>query len=205
MRLHAGCYELMGFKVVDKGGIAKYYCYVVLVFGFKVAAQVLGRVLKPVMNFLIQNGIPVTLYIDDGLLVGPSKDRVMRRYRFALDVFNKAGLLISFEKSSLPEDPSTKVEFLGVCIDTESMCVYAPPQKIKDLREVISIVQRVRSVPVRTRAFQPSSFHAWLWKSLSDPRYLWAPGLYPFRSVRFLISLDGSGASWSFLATHGPL
>jgi hypothetical protein len=126
VRLHAGSYELMGFKVVDKGGIAKYYCYVVLVFGFKVAAQMLGRVMKPVMNFLIQNGIPVTLYIDDGLLVGPSKDRVIRRYRFALDFFNKAGLLISFEKSSLPEDASTKVEFLGVCIDTESMCVYAP-------------------------------------------------------------------------------
>jgi hypothetical protein len=151
-RLHAGSYELMGLKVVDKGGIARYYCYVVLVFGFKIAAQVLGRVLKPVMSFLIQNGIPVTLYIDDGLLVGPSKDRVIRSYRFALDVFNKAGLLISFEKSSVPEEASMKVVFLGVCIDTESMCVHASPQKIKDLREVVSIVQRVRSVPVRKLA-----------------------------------------------------
>jgi hypothetical protein len=53
VRLHAGSYELMGFKVVDIGGIARYYCYVVLVFGFKIAAQVLGRVLKPVMSFLI--------------------------------------------------------------------------------------------------------------------------------------------------------
>jgi hypothetical protein len=94
----------------------------------------------------------VTLYIDDGLLVGPSKDRVIRRYRFALDVFNKAGLLISFEKSSVPKDASTKVVFLGVCINTESMCAHASPQKIKDLREVISIVQRVRSVPVRKLA-----------------------------------------------------
>jgi hypothetical protein len=82
------------------------------------AAQVLGCVLMPVISFLIQNGIPVTLYIDDGLLVGPSKDRVMRRYRFALDVFNKAGLLINFEKSTVPEDASTKVIFLGVFINT---------------------------------------------------------------------------------------
>jgi hypothetical protein len=84
--------------------------------------------------------------------VGPSKDRVIRRYRFALEVFNKAGLLISFKKLSVPEDASTKVVFLGVCIDTESMCVHASLQKIKDLREVISIVQRVRSVPVRKLA-----------------------------------------------------
>jgi hypothetical protein len=91
VRLHPSSYELMGFKVGDEEGTITYYCYVVLVFGFKVAAQVLGRVLKPVISFLIQNGIPVTLYIDDGLLVGPSKARVVRRYKFTLDVFDKAG------------------------------------------------------------------------------------------------------------------
>jgi hypothetical protein len=55
-----------------------------------------------VISFLIQNGIPVTLYIDDGLLVGPSKARVVGRYKFALDIFDKAGILISFEKSPSP-------------------------------------------------------------------------------------------------------
>jgi hypothetical protein len=153
VRLHADSYELMGFKVVDKGGITRYVCYVVLVFGFKIPAQVLGCVLKLVVSFLIQNGIPVTLYIDDGLLVGPSKDRVIRRYRSALDVFNKAGLLINFEKSSVPEDASTKVVFLGVCIDTEGMCVHASFQKVKDLREAIAVMLRVYgSIPVRKLA-----------------------------------------------------
>jgi hypothetical protein len=104
---------------------------------------VLGRVLKPVVSFLIQNGIPVTLYINDGLLVGPSKDRVMRRYRFALDVFDKAGLLINFEKSKVPEDASTKVVFLGVLIDTLGMCIHASVQKIKLLREAIANMLRV--------------------------------------------------------------
>jgi hypothetical protein len=106
-----------------------------------------------VISFLIQNGIPVTLYIDDGLLVGPSKARVIRRYKFALDVFDKAGLLISFEKSSLPEDASTRVEFLGVCIDTERMCVFTSSQKIVDLRAIVAAVLRSRgSVPVRKLA-----------------------------------------------------
>jgi hypothetical protein len=153
VRLHACSYELMGFKVIDERGIIKYYCYVVLVFGFKVAAQILGRVLKPVMSFLIQNGILVTLYIDDGLLVGPSKARVMRRYKFALGVFDKASLLISFEKLSLPEDSSTKVEFLGVCIYTECMCVFTSLQKILDLKAIVATVLRSRgSIPVRKLA-----------------------------------------------------
>jgi hypothetical protein len=114
IRLHTSIYELMGFMVTYKEGAVTYYCYVVLVFGFKVAPQVLGRVLKPVISFLIQNRIPVVWYLDNGLLVGPSKARVIRRYKFALDVFDKAGLLISFEKSSIPEDASTGVKFLGV-------------------------------------------------------------------------------------------
>jgi hypothetical protein len=159
----------MGFKVTDKEGAVTYYCYVVLVLGFKVAAQVLGRVLKPVISFLIQNGIPVTLYIDDGLLVGPSKARVIRRYEFALDVFDKAGLLISFDKSSLPEDASTWVEFLGVCIDTECMCIFASLQKIVDLRAIVAAA--LRSV----------SWLAWLgnssrWKLHSVLPFWSAPG-----------------------------
>jgi hypothetical protein len=106
-----------------------------------------------VISFLIQNGIPVTLCIDDGLLVGPSKARVIRRYKFALDVFNKAGLLISFEKSSLPEDASTRVEFLGVCIDTERMCIFASLQKIVDLRAIVAVALRsYGSIPVRKLA-----------------------------------------------------
>jgi hypothetical protein len=113
VRLHVDSYELKGFKVVDKKGITRYYYYIVLVFGFIIAAQVLGCVIKPVVSFLIQNGIPVTLYIDDGLLVGPSKDRVMRRYRFALDVFDKAGLLINFEKSTVPEELARRLFFWG--------------------------------------------------------------------------------------------
>jgi hypothetical protein len=153
VRLHADSYKLMGLKVVDTEGVTRYYVYVVLVFRFKSAAQVLGRVLKPVIIFLIQNGIPITLYIDDGLLVGPSKDRVIKRYIFALDVFNKAGLLINIEKSMVPEDANTKVMFLGVFIDTLDMCIHASLQKVKLLREAIDDTLRVHgSIPVQRLA-----------------------------------------------------
>jgi hypothetical protein len=153
IRLHASMYELMGFKVTDKNGVVTYYCYVFLVFGFKVAAQVLGRVLKPVICFLVQNGIPVVLYIDNGLLVGPTKDRVIRRYNFALDIFEKAGLMVSFEKSTIPDDASTSIEFLGVLIDKKRMCVFAAPHKIASLRAVVAGVLRSRgSVEVRKLA-----------------------------------------------------
>jgi hypothetical protein len=103
-----------------------------------------------VISFLIQNGIPVVLYSDNGLLVGPTKARVIRRYKFALDVFDKAVLLISIEKSSVPQDASTCIEFLGVFINTERMCIFASPHKIASLRAVVAVALRCRgSVEVR--------------------------------------------------------
>jgi hypothetical protein len=102
-----------------------------------------------VISFLIQNGIPVVLNIDNGLLVGLSKARIIRRYKFALDVFDMAGLLISIEKLSLPKDASTRVEFLGVFMDTELMCLYASPQKIVSLRAIVAAALPSRgNVPV---------------------------------------------------------
>jgi hypothetical protein len=93
------------------------------------------------------------VYIDDGLFVGPSKDRVIRRYKFALDAFDKAGLMVLFEKSTIPDDASTSIEFIGVLIDTEQMCVFAAPHKIASLRAIVAKIVRSRgSVKVRRLA-----------------------------------------------------
>jgi hypothetical protein len=78
---------------------------------------------------------------------------VIRTYKFALDVFEKAGLMVSFEKSTIPNDASTSSEFLGVLIDTKRMCVFEAPHKIASLRAVVAGVLRSRgSVEVRKLA-----------------------------------------------------
>jgi hypothetical protein len=138
IRLHPSCYELMGFKVNREDGQVAYYCFIVLVFGLKVASQVLGRVLKPLCIFLIQNGVPVIVYIDDGLVVAPSKEKAERRFRFALEVLEKAGFLVSLEKSSKPGDAAKCIHFLGVEINSGAMCVSASADKIAKLREFIA-------------------------------------------------------------------
>jgi hypothetical protein len=91
-------------------------------------------------------------------------------------------------------DASTKVEFFGVCIDTESMCVYAPPQKIKDLREVITIVQRARgSVPVRKLASLVGKLVAL--EVAFGPEILVGTRVMSIQVSEVLTSLDGSGVS----------
>jgi hypothetical protein len=57
--------------------------------------------------------------------------------------------LINFQKLTVPEDASTKVVFLGICINTEGMCVHASFFKVKDLREAIAVMLGVYgSIPV---------------------------------------------------------
>jgi hypothetical protein len=61
--------------------------------------------------------------------------------------------MVSFEKSTIPNDASTRVEFLGVLIDTEWMCVFAAPHKIASLSAIVAeIVQSRVSVKVRRLA-----------------------------------------------------
>jgi hypothetical protein len=133
VQLYSSMYELMGFQVKQLYGVVKYYCFVVLVFGLKVAAQVLGRVMKPVCTFLLQNENLMVLYIDDGWIVGPSKERTIARYKFALDTLKKAGLTVSIEKSCAPEDASQQMKYLGVIIDLSKMYILAPAEKIATL------------------------------------------------------------------------
>jgi hypothetical protein len=79
--------------------------------------------MKPVFTFLIQNGIPIALYINDGCIVGPWKERTIARYKFALDTLKKAGLTVSVEKSSAPEDASQRMKYLGVIIRTPESAI----------------------------------------------------------------------------------
>jgi hypothetical protein len=148
--LHPSVYQLMGFQVKQLDGSIKYYYFVVLVFGLKVAAQILGWVLKPVIIFLLQNGIPIVVYIDDGRLRGPTKERTIQWYKFVLDVLDKAGLTISMEKSSKPDGTAQQMEYLGVIIDSNLMCVSASEEKIARLRsKVAETVASLRSMPVK--------------------------------------------------------
>jgi hypothetical protein len=71
-RLSPESYKYVGF-CVDSGAGEEFYCFCVLVFGLKPAGQILGRLLKPVLVFLAQQGIWLSVYIDDGRGLAVSK------------------------------------------------------------------------------------------------------------------------------------
>jgi hypothetical protein len=152
LALHPAYYELMGFKV-KRDGKTRYFVFIVLVFGMKVASQALARMLKPVCTFLTQNGVPIVLYVDDGRITGPTKAEAGRRFQFALDTLEKAGWQISIEKTFTLDQASTRVEFLGMEIDSASMRVHAPKGKLRLIKESLgNVIKARKAMPVRNLA-----------------------------------------------------
>jgi hypothetical protein len=68
-------------------------------------------------------------------------------------VLDKAGLTILVEKSSKPDGAAQRMEYLGVIIDSNLMCVSASEEKIARLKsKVAETVASRRSMPVKDLA-----------------------------------------------------
>jgi hypothetical protein len=84
VRLHPSSYQLVGFSIPGKRGEDEtYYVYVILVFGLRTAAQVLGRLLKPLNSSLAEEGVALLVYVDDGLTTAASKAKADADYERA--------------------------------------------------------------------------------------------------------------------------
>jgi hypothetical protein len=81
IRLHPESYDLVGFCVVSADSKEEFYHYVVLVFGLAPAGQVLGRVMRPLLRFLTEQGVRSMVYVDDGREAASTKAKANRLLR----------------------------------------------------------------------------------------------------------------------------
>jgi hypothetical protein len=160
VRLSPDSYKYVGFSV-DFDGVDKFYMFVVLVFGLKPAGQVLGRLVKPLISFVVASGGRLSVYIDDGRGLAKSKEKADEDYALVLCAFASAGFSVSAAKSDAVGDADRSKEYLGFIIDSESMSVAVPGHKLERVlsafdsfllspwhscREVASIVGRLCSL-----------------------------------------------------------
>jgi hypothetical protein len=74
--------------------------------------------LKPVLVFLAQQGILLSVYIDDGRGLAGSKAKADDDYTLVVCILESAGLSISASKSDGPGESATSKEYLGFIVDT---------------------------------------------------------------------------------------
>ncbi|KNC71912.1 hypothetical protein SARC_15542 [Sphaeroforma arctica JP610] len=108
-----------------------------------------GRVRRVVRS----QGIRIILYVDDLLLLG--RPHVIRRHKTFIDaLINKLGLVFAPGKGNWDDDPTSRLDYLGVIIDLEANQLLVTRKfqaKLLDLSRKITATCRrnVRRVPIR--------------------------------------------------------
>ena len=69
------------------------------------------------------------------LIIGRDKKACKAATRAALDLLERLGSIVNFEKSSL--EPAQEIEYLGFCLNSADMTITAPKKKLANLTKAI--------------------------------------------------------------------
>ena len=108
------------------------YQFTCLPFGLSCAPWAFTKVLKPVSAFLRSVGVRLIVYIDDILVIGKTPDEVRNHVEVLIALLEGLGFIVNMEKSVLT--PSQQIEFLGLLLNTASICLTLPGHKIRTIR-----------------------------------------------------------------------
>ena len=116
-----------------------------LPFGLASAPAIFSAVGEALEWILRQRGIRAIIhYIDDFLLLGsPASPECQRALTIILDTCRELGIPVAPEKT---EGPTTKLTFLGIQLDSLSMCTALPADKIRCLRSMVHSLRESRVI-----------------------------------------------------------
>ncbi len=104
-----------------------------LPFGLASAPRVFTKLLKPVVAVLRQMGLRIIIYLDDILIMSKSYDLALTHASTALNLLEGLGFVVNYEKSCL--EPSQIIEFLGFEINSQTLTILLPRDKIRKIRK----------------------------------------------------------------------
>jgi len=105
------------------------YQFKCLPFGLCTAPRVFTKILKPSVEMLRSLGIRLVIYMDDMLLMASSKQTLTEHVQLSIYLLENLGFIINSRKSILC--PSQEIEFLGMLLNSSTMEIKLPGEKIK--------------------------------------------------------------------------
>ena len=114
----------------------------VLCFGLSSAPQVFMRAMAPVSVIMHRYGFRILWYLDDWLVLGSSFREVVRARDFLLWLCQELRIRVNPSKSSL--DPSQKLDYLGMSLQTCPLRVFPTQKRVLKLS---SLLQEFVSYP----------------------------------------------------------
>lgn len=111
-----------------------------LPFGLCVAPYVFTKIMRPVIAHLRSEGVQCVAYLDDILILAPSRETCGRHVSLTLNMLLSLGFIVNFEKSNLI--PSKRCKFLGFIVDSSSLHLELPLEKKEKILNTISLLKR---------------------------------------------------------------
>ena len=124
--IHPSSYDATGLRwTID--GVDTCMVDVRLLFGARPSPGCFHRISQCIKRRLAHRGhVKMVAYQDDFLVIGYSYDECLRAWMELINLILKLGFSINYSKL---EAPSTKVTFLGILHDSESMSISLPKDK----------------------------------------------------------------------------
>ena len=111
------------------------YQFRVLPFGLSLSPRVFTRVVAAALHPLQLSGLKVLPYLDDWLIVAPSRSQVLADTRLVLAHVQALGFRVNLKKSNL--EPRQRASFLGMCVDSVAMRVSLSKERALRILEVL--------------------------------------------------------------------
>ena len=108
------------------------YQFTCLPFGLSSTPRIFTKILKPVTALLREHGVRLIVYIDDILIMAEAQELAEEHTTALVFLLKSLGFLLS-EKSMTT--PSQKIDFLGMVVNSVTMQVQVPGEKIKKIRQ----------------------------------------------------------------------
>ena len=132
--IHPDHYPAAGLQWKFHGSHKPVYLYdTCLMFGASQAVSIFHRLSNALVRVIERYTAPgcVINYLDDFLILAPTKELALCYMHIALGVITSLGFVINFEKLVLP---TTDIVFLGININSTQMMLYIPPDKLNEIK-----------------------------------------------------------------------
>jgi ribonuclease HI len=130
----------------------KYYTWTVLPFGLNASPYFFYKVLRPIISFLRQQGLRVSVWVDDFILLA-STEEIQAHKQLLVKTLGSLGWTINLEKSRLV--PKQEASYIGYVISTaitEYPMIRIPKLRIRKLRRDIRRALNMERVMARVLA-----------------------------------------------------
>ncbi|CEG71125.1 hypothetical protein RMATCC62417_06909 [Rhizopus microsporus] len=104
-------------------------------FGLFIAPYWFTKMIKPILEWVRQQGIRLSAYLDDWIILDKTKAEVNQHTRMMLQCLTSLGWLISLKKSQI--QPTQILEHPGFELDAHTMTARLPGKKLWNLRKSI--------------------------------------------------------------------